>query len=242
MADAAELLTGVNSHLWVVLFGGVIGVATIRLRYGQIATVLKWLALALLVYVAAAFHVRPHVGRGAHATFVPSLPSSRNAMADAGRHPRHDHQPLPLLLAGRRRKSRRRRRGPADARRPPRRHAARAANAEARRRGRHVLLERRDVLHHPHDGAHACTATGSRSRDVEGRRGRARAARGDASPRCSTRSASSAPVAWPYRRSPAPPRTRSPRRSTGTRASTSTTSAGAGLLRRRDLSHSSSAS
>lgn len=78
MADAAELLTGVNSHLWVVLFGALIGVATIRLRYGQIARVLKWLALALLVYVVAAFHLRPRWAEVAQATFVPSLPSGHN--------------------------------------------------------------------------------------------------------------------------------------------------------------------
>jgi NRAMP (natural resistance-associated macrophage protein)-like metal ion transporter len=78
MADAAELLTGANSHLWVVLFGGVIGVATVRLRYGEIAKVLKWLALALLVYVLAAFVLRPPWGEVARATFVPTLPSTRN--------------------------------------------------------------------------------------------------------------------------------------------------------------------
>jgi Mn2+/Fe2+ NRAMP family transporter len=76
MADAAELLTGVNSHLWVVLFGVLIGMATIRLRYVQIARVLKWLALALLVYVIAALHLGPNWGEVAHATFVPSLPTS----------------------------------------------------------------------------------------------------------------------------------------------------------------------
>ena len=37
MADAAEMLSGVNSHLAVVLFGGGIAIATIRLRYRQIA-------------------------------------------------------------------------------------------------------------------------------------------------------------------------------------------------------------
>lgn len=74
MADAAQLLTGVNSHLWVVLFGIGIAVATIRLRYAALAHTLKWLALALFVYVAAAFHLRPNWREVAHATFVPSLP------------------------------------------------------------------------------------------------------------------------------------------------------------------------
>jgi len=76
MADAAELLTGVNSHLWVVVFGVAIGVATIQLRYGQIARVLKWLALTLFVYVIAAIHLGPNWPEVAHATFVPSLPTT----------------------------------------------------------------------------------------------------------------------------------------------------------------------
>src|SRR6476469_4530181 len=47
MADAAELLTGVNSHIWVVTLGVAIAVATVQLRYATLARVLKWLALAL---------------------------------------------------------------------------------------------------------------------------------------------------------------------------------------------------
>src|SRR5205823_8340769 len=47
MADAAEMLTGWNSHFFVVLFGVGIAWAIIRFRYHQIATVLKWLALVL---------------------------------------------------------------------------------------------------------------------------------------------------------------------------------------------------
>jgi Mn2+/Fe2+ NRAMP family transporter len=37
MADAAELLTGVGSHAWVILFGIGITWATVRLRYGSLA-------------------------------------------------------------------------------------------------------------------------------------------------------------------------------------------------------------
>jgi NRAMP (natural resistance-associated macrophage protein)-like metal ion transporter len=74
MADAAELLTGVNSHLWVVLFGVGIGWATIQLRYGLIARVLKWLALVLFVYVIAAIHIGPSWGTVARAALVPSWP------------------------------------------------------------------------------------------------------------------------------------------------------------------------
>jgi Mn2+/Fe2+ NRAMP family transporter len=81
MADAAELLTGVNSHLWVGLFGAGIGWATLRLRYGQLAQVLKWLALVLLVYVVAAIHIGPNWGEVAVAAFVPSRPVGRDGWA-----------------------------------------------------------------------------------------------------------------------------------------------------------------
>jgi Mn2+/Fe2+ NRAMP family transporter len=59
MADAAHMLTGTNSHYFVIFFGVVIGAATVWLRYGQIASALKWLALFLFAYVLTAFILRP---------------------------------------------------------------------------------------------------------------------------------------------------------------------------------------
>ena len=81
MADAMELLTKVNSHLWVVLFGAVIGVATIRLRYAAVANVLKWLTLALFAYVVAAIRIGPDWGAALRDTLIPSLPHSSGAWA-----------------------------------------------------------------------------------------------------------------------------------------------------------------
>jgi NRAMP (natural resistance-associated macrophage protein)-like metal ion transporter len=74
MADAAEMLSGVNSHFLVVAFAGLISWATIRLRYQQIANVLKWLVLVLFAYPITAFVVGADWGRVAHDTFLPSLP------------------------------------------------------------------------------------------------------------------------------------------------------------------------
>jgi Mn2+/Fe2+ NRAMP family transporter len=74
MADAAELLTGLDSHAWVVIFGIGIAWATIRFRYGMIASVLKWLALVLFVYVIDAIHVGPPWREVAHTTFTPRIP------------------------------------------------------------------------------------------------------------------------------------------------------------------------
>ncbi len=74
MADAAEMLTGGNSHVFVVVFGVGISLAIVRFRYHQIATILKWLALVLLAYVAAAVHIGPDWPAVLRASFLPSLP------------------------------------------------------------------------------------------------------------------------------------------------------------------------
>jgi NRAMP (natural resistance-associated macrophage protein)-like metal ion transporter len=59
MADAAQMLTGVNSRLYVILFGVGIGAATVWLPYSKIARTLKWLALCLFAYVLTAFVIHP---------------------------------------------------------------------------------------------------------------------------------------------------------------------------------------
>jgi Mn2+/Fe2+ NRAMP family transporter len=74
MADAAEMLSGINSHYFVFPFGMGIAMATILLRYVHIAMVLKWLALILLAYIITAFIIHPQWSTVAHDTFIPSLP------------------------------------------------------------------------------------------------------------------------------------------------------------------------
>ena len=81
MADAAELLTRVSSHVWVVVFGALIAWATVRLRYLVIANVLKWLALVLFAYVATALIVGPSWSLVAHDTFIPTMPHEPGAWA-----------------------------------------------------------------------------------------------------------------------------------------------------------------
>ncbi|MEY2536629.1 MAG: hypothetical protein QOG67_369 [Verrucomicrobiota bacterium] len=79
MADAAEMLTGINSHICVVLFGVGIAFATIRFRYHRIARIMKWLALSLFAYVITAFIIGPDWRAVFRDTFVPSLPSNHGA-------------------------------------------------------------------------------------------------------------------------------------------------------------------
>jgi NRAMP (natural resistance-associated macrophage protein)-like metal ion transporter len=76
MADAAEMLTQIKSHFFVILFGVGISLATIWFRYHQIATILKWLALVLFAYVITGFVIHPNWGMVAHAAFIPSWPKN----------------------------------------------------------------------------------------------------------------------------------------------------------------------
>jgi len=81
MADAAKMLSGINSLYFVILFGLAIAVATVQFRYHQIANVLKWLALTLFAYVITGFVIGPDWSKVAHDTFVPSLPKGHEGWA-----------------------------------------------------------------------------------------------------------------------------------------------------------------
>ena len=79
MSDAAEMLTGINSHWFVVLFGVGLSYATIRFRYFQIAMILKWLALFLCAYIITALVVGVNWREVLHDTFIPSWPNGHDA-------------------------------------------------------------------------------------------------------------------------------------------------------------------
>jgi NRAMP (natural resistance-associated macrophage protein)-like metal ion transporter len=81
MADASEMLTGLNSHFYVVFFGVIIALGTIFLRYRRIANLLKWFALSLFTYVLATFAVHPNWNFVLRQTFLPSLPAGHEAWA-----------------------------------------------------------------------------------------------------------------------------------------------------------------
>jgi len=78
MADAAEMLSGINSRWFVAVFAVLISWATVRLTYRQIANVLKWLVLVLFAYPVTAFVVGADWSRVAHDTLVPSMPRTRD--------------------------------------------------------------------------------------------------------------------------------------------------------------------
>jgi len=81
MADAAALLTGVNTHVWVIVLGVGIATATIHLRYATLAKALKWLALTLFAYVITALYVGPDWSAVARDTFIPHIPRIAGARA-----------------------------------------------------------------------------------------------------------------------------------------------------------------
>lgn len=78
MADAAQMLIGINSHIFVAAFAIVISWATIKLRYQQIASVLKWLVLVLFAYPVTAIIVGADWGQVARDTLIPSIPHTRD--------------------------------------------------------------------------------------------------------------------------------------------------------------------
>lgn len=79
MSEAAGMLMGINSHVWVVIFGTGIGFATVQFRYYRIAAILKWLTLTLFAYVITAFIVKPDWTGMLHDTFIPSWPTDHAA-------------------------------------------------------------------------------------------------------------------------------------------------------------------
>ena len=81
MADAASMLSGIDSHWFVVAFAILISWATIRLQYHQIANVLKWLVLVLFAYPVTAFVVGANWGQVLRDTLIPSVPHTRNEWA-----------------------------------------------------------------------------------------------------------------------------------------------------------------
>jgi NRAMP (natural resistance-associated macrophage protein)-like metal ion transporter len=81
MADAAAMLSGANSHWFVVAFALLVSWATVRLQYRQIADVLKWLVLVLFAYPVTAFVVGADWGQVLRDTLVPSMPHSRGEWA-----------------------------------------------------------------------------------------------------------------------------------------------------------------
>ena len=73
MGDALRLLIGGPSHLYVILFAILCIALEVFSRYERYASILKWVSLSLLAYVATAFVVAIPWTEVAISTFVPHL-------------------------------------------------------------------------------------------------------------------------------------------------------------------------
>ena len=73
MAEATEMMTGVNSLVWTPIYAIVITSLLFWTSYRLIAKVFKWLTLVLFAYVIAAFLAHPDWWAVLRATFVPHV-------------------------------------------------------------------------------------------------------------------------------------------------------------------------
>jgi len=84
MADSAHLVAPLlPSQAWNVLFGIVLVVGLVFLSYRRIASVLKYLTLALLAYIVTAFIVRPNWGTVLVHLVVPQVRLTRDWITTA---------------------------------------------------------------------------------------------------------------------------------------------------------------
>lgn len=71
MADATEMVTGINSLVWTPVYATLITSLLFWTSYRFIAKIFKWLTLVLFAYVITAFLAHPDWRAVLHSTFVP---------------------------------------------------------------------------------------------------------------------------------------------------------------------------
>ena len=73
MAEATEMMTGIESYYWTPLYTLLIISLLFFSSYRHIARIFKWLTLVLFAYIAAAFLARPDWHSVLSATFMPRV-------------------------------------------------------------------------------------------------------------------------------------------------------------------------
>jgi NRAMP (natural resistance-associated macrophage protein)-like metal ion transporter len=73
MAEATEMMTGIESYYWTPLYTILIISLLFFSSYRHIARIFKWLTMVLFAYIAAAFLARPDWHSVLSATFVPRV-------------------------------------------------------------------------------------------------------------------------------------------------------------------------
>jgi len=81
MAEATEMMTGIQSYYWTPFYTILIVALLFFSSYKQIARVFKWLTLVLFAYIATAFLAQPDWHAVISATFVPHVEWSSSFLA-----------------------------------------------------------------------------------------------------------------------------------------------------------------
>jgi len=81
MAEASEMVTGVNRFIWTPLYAVLIVSMLFWSSYRGIARIFKWLTLVLFAYVITAFLAHPDWKMVLNSTFIPKLEWSRSYLA-----------------------------------------------------------------------------------------------------------------------------------------------------------------
>ena len=81
MAQATQMVTGLNALLWTPIYAGVILALLFWSSYKQIARIFKWLTLVLFAYVATAFLAHADWKAVLAATLIPRMNWSREFLS-----------------------------------------------------------------------------------------------------------------------------------------------------------------
>ncbi len=81
MAEATQMVTGVNSLWFTPVWAGVIVLLLFKTSYRTVARIFKWLTLTLFAYVVTAFVSHPDWAQVLHATFVPDVRFTREYLS-----------------------------------------------------------------------------------------------------------------------------------------------------------------
>src|SRR4029450_13683977 len=76
VGEALQLVAGGGQHFHAVVFGVITVVLQVFVPYPRLAPILKWMTLALFVYVAPAFTIETPWGRVLHDLVLPHLEAS----------------------------------------------------------------------------------------------------------------------------------------------------------------------
>lgn len=81
MADAMRMVTGISALVWAPVFGVLLVVLVVFASYRLVASVFKWLTLALFAYVITAFLAKPDWPHVLRATIIPQVQWTREYFA-----------------------------------------------------------------------------------------------------------------------------------------------------------------